>query len=663
MGIAQVLREFAPGRVSRRFATRTMRHRHWVPLPQDPNGNVEVEVAFPEHDLEVHVDVDIDGHHQSLQLIRPHSVAVEVVPREVRDSSNAFLNWGTQLVERGQGSPVRVPREDPIGRHISGVRFHLHAQNAHVEARRVALSADATLQLDDGTERRARPSFASADGTRVGVGAVFDVDGVRLNVDLPAEHEVSESVKRGLHSAWFRHVLTTDAQLLEHANVFQLGWLHEALEITLIRRAVEGRVTLETAFEHASENLVASLDTTMEVLFQRVGIVVDDVDVNAGPARLHGRLRALLEERSFADRIASLAPQIWHPDDGAMRAWLRRRLLATAGQAALAAARLLCPEHDPEGLVVDVEPGLDGQGRPRLGEVWLSERSVGGGGFLEAFAARLQRDPRRFLRLIRRAIRPSTTEIVDRELRRILDAAQQDGPLADVVAGYRGAATQADRVRAFRRVRETLGTIGVTPDHAVISALANRLLRPGTTTATDRAVAEVVRAWEEEERRLGVEIDVRTWAFLSSGRDDLDYGLTLTGGGELRQRRLDALHSLLWPRGWRVRAQPLQSWNPYSALPDPAPDVLRELVVDDSPIVDVGEEDAAKRVRDRLAADGVARIGGSAREAGGVSDLLVKLVTHPIETEFLRLHPRVAEVERTIDGGTVVSLELAEVAR
>jgi hypothetical protein len=662
MGIAQVLREFAPGRVSRRFATRTMRHRHWVPLPQDPQGSVNVEAAFPEHDLEVHVDVVMDGRQQSLQLIRPHSVAVEVVPDEVRDSSNAFLHWGTQLVERGQGSAVRVPREDAIGRHISGVRFHLHAQNAHVEARRAALSADATLQLGDGTERRARPSFAAADGTRVVVGAVFDVDGVRLDVDLPIEHEVSEPVRRGLRSAWFRHVLTSDPQLLEHANIFQLGWLHEALEITLIRRAVEESITLEVAFDRTRDDLVHHLDTTMEVLFQRVGLVVDDVDVNAGPARLHGRLRALLEESSFAARIGVLSSQMWQPDGDAMRAWLRRRLLATTGQAALASARLMCPEHDPEGLVVDVEPGVGPEGRPRAGEVWLSERSIGGGGFLEAFAARLQRDPRRFLRLMRRAIRPSTTEIIDRELRRILDALGQEGPLPDAVARYRGAASQADRVRAFRRVREALGTVGVVPHHTVVSALANRLLRPGTTSATDRAVAQVVAAWDEEEQRIGVEIGVRTWAFLSSSRGDLDYGLALSGGGDLRQRRLDAIQSLLWPRGWRMRAEALQSWNPYSALPDPAPDVLRELVADDSPIVDVGEEAVAQRVRDLLAQDGVARIGGSAAEAGSVSDLLVELVTHPVETEFLRLHPRVAEVERTADGGTVVSLELMEIA-
>jgi predicted secreted protein len=92
------------------------------------------------------------------------------------------------------------------------------------------------------------------------------------------------------------------------------------------------------------------------------------------------------------------------------------------------------------------------------------------------------------------------------------------------------------------------------------------------------------------------------------------------------------------------------------------PDVLREVLVHDITTVEVGSGDAAERVRDLLAAEGAARITGSAHEADAVSRLLVDLVTRPIETEFLRLHPRVAEVERTAEGGTVVSLELAEVA-
>ncbi|MFG1828654.1 protein DpdJ [Micromonospora chersina] len=661
MGIAQALREFAPGRVSRRFATRSMRHRHWLPLPADVNGRIYVERVFPEHEIEVEADVVVDGRRQTLELVRPHNIVVDIAPKEVRDSSNAYLIWESQFVERGAPAPMRLPQEDPIGRLLSGVSFHLHAEHAHIEARRLAVGADATLRMEDGTEVRARPTFARGEGVPVGVGAVYDVDALRLDVVLPSDYSLPNDVSRGVRSAWLRHVVTTDSQLLEHANVFQLGWVHEALEITLIRAAVEHGMTLDQAFVYLDRDLQGQLNVTMEILFQRVGLVIEDDDMSAGPGRLRARLQSLLQRDGFAKRLAALAPEMWRPTEELQRPWLRTRLLATVGQAALAAGRLLCPDHDPEGLLIDVQPGLDAEGRLRNGQVWLSESSVGGGGFLEALASRLQRDPRRFLRLMRHALRPSAMEVIDNQMRRIIHLLAKEGPLVDAMAAYRGAHSQAARVEALSRVRHALRDAGMAPDHGVVSALASRLLRPGSTSATDRAMGQVVGAWDAEERRLGVEIDARTWAFLSSGREELDHGLPLTGGGDLRQRRLDALRSLLWPRGWRMRSAALQSWNPYTVLPDPAPEALRAILIDGTVTVDINDADAAERLRHVLSADGAARLRGGPGQEAEVSDMLVGLMTEPIETEFLHIYPYVAEVAQTADGATLVRLELAEV--
>ena len=46
MGLGQMLREYAPGRVSRRFATRNLDHRHWIPVP--------IGVAEPVLELTTH---------------------------------------------------------------------------------------------------------------------------------------------------------------------------------------------------------------------------------------------------------------------------------------------------------------------------------------------------------------------------------------------------------------------------------------------------------------------------------------------------------------------------------------------------------------------------------------------------------------------------------
>ena len=105
---------------------------------------------------------------------------------------------------------------------------------------------------------------------------------------------------------------------------------------------------------------------------------------------------------------------------------------------------------------------------------------------------------------------------------------------------------------------------------------ASRVLRPGSTPATDAALATVTTEWKSEERRLGVEIPPRTWAYLMRTRSDLDAGLVLAGGGGERQR-MDAVQSMLWPRGWQLRAEQLNAWNPFAENLPAAPEVLRSL--------------------------------------------------------------------------------------
>lgn len=196
---------------------------------------------------------------------------------------------------------------------------------------------------------------------------------------------------------------------------------------------------------------------------------------------------------------------------------------------------------------------------------------------------------------------------------------------------------------------------------AVVSCLANRVLRPGSTTATDQAIQTLVGDWRAEEERLGLEIPSRTWTYLMRSRSELDTGLQIAApAGE--QHRIDAMQSLLWPRGWSLRASELSSYNPYaSALPS-APDLLRCMSSSDGAPVDVASNDADVKIRELLAELGSAQLAAAPQHAGQLADVLVGLTTRPIETDFLQVYPRVTEVRHLPDGTAIVSLELAEFA-
>lgn len=665
MGTAQALREFAPGRVSRRFATRTTRDRHWLSVPLSGDEVVNVDDAFPQSEVVADVDLLIDGVRRTLALARPHSLALQVAPEDIRDSSNSQLRWFTQILEQGRAVPMRTPRADPLAAWLRGTYFHLHAEQSHVEMRRAAVGADATVQFADGTEVRRRPQFIDAAGVHVAVGAVYDVDAVRLDLAVPERLDQTAAGFRGLRSAYLAHVMKTDQVLLTHANVFQIDWLHEALEIMLVRAAVEAGSDLSAVFERINPRLVDELVGTMDVMFQRLDVVAAPGEGGQPPARLKKRLATLLDIDGVRERIAMLVPVLWQDVDADFQAWLRRRILATLGQAAALAARQLCPEHDPEGLLVDVEPGVDDAGEHRAGQVWLSERSIGGGGLIEALASRLRRDPLRFSRLMRKALQPSPSEIVDHQMRRLVrDLTDGQSVLRPAVTRFRAAETQDQRVAALALLRAAMADVGVAPEHAVVAAVVNRLLRPGTSEATDAAVRLLVDRWEAEELRLGLEIEMRTWAFLSSAGSDYDSGLAgLDPGTGGRERRLDALRSLLWPRGWRLRAEGLNSWNPFADLPDPAPEVARAALQasGEAVTVDVSDPDAERDLRYHLARDGVVLLAAGPGRGSELAARLVSLTATPVDTEFLQLHPRTSDIE-VADGVTTVRLELTELA-
>ena len=658
MGLGQMLREYAPGRVSRRFATQNLDHRHWIPIPIGISDPVlELTSILPLFGIEEACTIEVDGTPTSTTVVRPDQVLVELPPPAVKDSSNATMQWRSQFIETGTGLIIRVPMADPVGRLIRDARFYLHAQNAHVNVHRAAVSADATLNLDDGTEQRVRTRF-SLHGQPAAMGSTFDVDGMRIRVELPDDIDVPADLLPGLRSAWFKHVLLTDDELLGFLNRFRIDWLHQCLEAMLLTTAANDRSTLAEAYEAVHDSLDDRLDETLDAMFRTTGVIESE---SAALSRMGARLKEALKNPAIVARLDALAAQYWAPDPTAFNRWIRERTLSTLGHATLAAARQICPEHDPESVIVDIEPGYDSNDRPRTGEIWLTEASIGGGGLIEALAARVRPDPRRLLRLINRAVQPSAYELVDSHLQRVIDLTTTNATWAGLVNDFRSAPDQATRVKTLGKIRDGLRQSGIYgAEQSVVSSLASRVLRPGSTPSTDTTLSTVTTEWKAEEQRLGVEIPPRTWAYLMRTRSDLDPGLVLAGGGGERPR-MDAVQSLLWPRGWQLRAEQLNAWNPFAENLPAAPEVLRFLAsADDPPFPLTG--DFRDRVRQALAQRGSAQVLATPEQAGDLADLLVDLSVEPIATEYLNVYPRVVEIDHRANGDVLVALELAEVS-
>lgn len=652
MPVVQGLTSFAPGRVQKRFATADSGVRHWWPVPAE--GPVTVDHAM-DHRPDGHIHVEADG--RAVPMLRPIALRVSAdVPQRVADSSNAFLEWTSQLEPTGDPLTIALPQDDPFGRLLRQAAFHLHATLSHVEARRAAHRVHAELSFRDGTEQRTQHTFVDDEGREVALGATYGVDGVRFDVELP-EPDLGEDALGLLRAPWFIHRMTTDVQLLRHANMFRLGWLAQALLVTLIEEATERGGSLSDAYSRVRPDIGRRLVESVDLLF---GIVTDaedtaeeeeeeedddgstagDLFLSGAPSRLRRRIVAVIELEGFLDDVDRAAPTLWCDGSEAdLRAWVRARRLATIGAGALEAVRRACPEHDPESLILDLEP-LGPDGGTQTGTIWITEQAVGGGGAIEALAHAVRRQPRRFLRLVDHAVSAGSDDEVDRDLGRFLSL-REDEQLAPAVARYRASMGNADRLAALADLRQSLIDVGLPAGRRMLAPLTARLLRPGSTTAQDTATARILDEWRAAETRLGCEIDLRTWATLAARDPSFDVLLPTSGTstGLLPQLRFDAISSILWPRGWRVRGRHLRSYNPWATHPAPAPELVRDVLEDTTPQVAALSPGAASSVRSVLASRGSCDLVAPNDARPALTEVLMQLLVEPIESEFLQVHP------------------------
>jgi hypothetical protein len=105
---------------------------------------------------------------------------------------------------------------------------------------------------------------------------------------------------------------------------------------------------------------------------------------------------------------------------------------------------------------------LDGEDR-----FWLTETTLGGGGFVEEFLAAYADDPRRYFRFLDASLGGSDLESVSDDLGRILSmvssGSDEHRDLIDAFEAIRNSASHEESVRAVAQLRTRLSQRGVLP--------------------------------------------------------------------------------------------------------------------------------------------------------------------------------------------------------
>jgi hypothetical protein len=670
--IVQAMRTLAPGRVTRRFGYRHAFAHHWAPPAdlQTRNQSLAVESYLEEFEEAGTFQVREGGTVLNIRCVRPWKVHPRTPPGNVNVTSNAQLEWRSQLFPAHEENRLQFtpPRGSPWESILEELRFYTHNERNHVLVRRFAVASHASLSFRDGSVADITVRFVDGGANKpAAVGFAQEVDGVVFRFRIPCDLGLSEAHPnrrklRAFRAAYFHERVRSDPTLEPLANGFELDWLAQIYLSALAAQSIQDGVSAEEAQKrlHAGGAAGAMADV--------LGVIFQSIELPGGgqvSQRVHDSLLALCRTGAVTDALGRIASVLWLPLDADALRWAALRYKATIGGALLEACQQSCPRMETGDLYLDIDPGPRPPGAPTapdgLEEVWITESTIGGGGVVEEVLRAFASDPRRFFRTAESALAATDFEIIDREITRILGATASDAELNGALAAVRASADHATLTRAAAQLRGLLSRRGVVVNHSVMSAVFSRVLRPGSSPATDGLLRRLATEWNAAEDAVGVEIDTRVYAYLASCSSAVQADLAALGVGPAHEPfwRFQTVYGLLWPRGYAIRSQGLSFYNPFADAVPPDRELLLDLLRAGEPTIPLapGWEMA---VGEAIAERGAVRLTARPADRAALKQALLKLAAEPVEAGFLHLYPNaVAVAHDPVDVG--VTLDLREV--
>jgi hypothetical protein len=685
MPLFSALREFAPGRVSHRYAIRHKAERHWLP------PSLEIQTAADIVPGRTNLDIGGVGTHvpvgrflmcdgegvRALQVWRPVALKPVEPPKSVKDSSNASLNWHSQFVANHEPVWLAPPESGVWRKLVERIGFFAHARHAQLEVRRFAVGASAEIGV--GQERlRIDTNFVS-EGESVGLGASFPADAALFQLRIPKGLNLrreagTEQKWQALRTTRFLDAALSGQSLPMVGSPFMREWLAQIFLSAVTFDATQTECNLQAAAQRlaAGTSSISLLDVLRFLFHSNVVEAHGEDTDNSPPERLRQELEACLQRDDIVAELSRAACVLWEDLTDQWEPWLRGVYHSTFAAALLRSITDLCPSIDPDDLHVDLgrgpveESGAVGY-EPDLEEIWISERGPGGNGLVEEFMRRYAEDPRRFFSIVRANLQMGEFELIDHQLQGLVCklASDPDSEVGECIRGFRGARNQQEMAWGIRQVRAALVKAGFAPFHGFLASMGNRVLRQGSGPASDNYLANAFGRWNDLERKLGIEIDLRVMSYILSQSDDIDRvipELSAVIGSDRRAWRMSAIYGLMWARGRAVRQSALNVRNPFCNLPPVERLLVAEMLADDRIRISVEDGDWLERTAEYLARGQLVTLTCSDARRDNLGRALNALITNPIDAGYLRAYARLQGVRQSVDV-IEADIELIEAAQ
>ena len=664
MSLIQAMREFSPGRISRRFATDRGNLFHWIPIEIDVE---EQNLEILDYSSKVDRVKSIKHNNVDIEIFRPWEYKLEKNsnPR-ISKRSNSMLEWNATFEPNGSPVKIHLVKGNDWSKTIRNLDFYVNTHNASVDVTRYATSAVANFSFTDGSALETKVNFVHKSSSSA-IGFSLHTDGLHIkykiiSLESLAKHNLPATLKRELKVAWYKHLVLEDKELPSDINHFERNWLQEVILNAIIIVSNNKDISLIKANEILNNDSSIIFDVLSD-LFNTDIRLLDDTDSDketTSESRLYERLKELLDTKSLRVRLHSIFNDAISVDSINWWKWVQHSLHKSFAEAILAACQQLTPNQSAiDTLLVDSLPIKEDADEA---DIWLTESSAGGVGVLDSLVNVIGSNPTLLFQAIDAATQSSSYEHVVDSLEYFINLVNNNAEINTLVL-------QVCLVKEHKQRQELLSTLytvlykhGLPMSHAFKVAINTRLLRDGVDNNFFNLIKEIMLWRDKLENDKEIAIDLQLLCFLISKEDEFVDKITKLQMSKSSQNVniVNFLTNILWPRSFEARWQVLQSYSPFNQNKFTDPQLVKFYILEEKiHNINIYDEEWDKEVYKYLARYGVCKLIAHTEDETTLRKELSKLLTKPVDVDFLQLFIVIVGIEKD-RSGTVVTLKLRE---
>ncbi|ELR8729678.1 protein DpdJ [Vibrio vulnificus] len=640
MAFFQALKEFSPGRMSKRYTVKAKNVPDWlVPAGFEPTpgqtGAVgfDIEHAFGDVSKQVLQDY-VDHNGEQIAVYQPRFMNTTCsTSKTLTHKSSSMLQWHFDIRDPEVSQLTPVPQNSEWFDILKSINFFTHDNSSPVEVIRFCTGAKASIPFAMKSLDAANVFFQwQQNNAQVAIGTKLWVDSAKFRFEFTDE-KIKQLLfhNRNKQAVYYQYLQDTflNADQFEH-KYFLANWVFECVMSALFVICQERNLALHDALEvlHTASGKELLIDV-VNGMFQRRETEVGDEEQD-----LHQQLSEFFADD--ANMIAIRNALDLDPNyDQSQRYfdWGKKVL----GQTLCGGINAMFLK-----LVSDVSEqsfNLDHQWDGNSLNIWLNENEVGGIGYITKFREAYREDPLRTLGYLSHAFETGEYEQVNFDLQHFLVELAGNTTLQQGLDDVRNASSLELRSQATKALKLQISRLGILPSHAWNSVLYSRILKKGADSSTDQHLISLLEEWGKYESSVGIEIPLHIISYLTSRN----------AGGTSSEiyRNKNRTQSALWQRGAMIREQELGFYNQFSADQNKTERLLlSKIITSKDVLVDYDSEGAwREQLSSELKSSGKGTLVFTGGDRSQIKAVLSELSASMIEYNQMIFYPRITKVQ------------------